>query len=569
MKKSLILFTIFTGALFMSGNAIAQTSEYANPDRWIRNGTNNGVQNRYGVDIILIAPTGDCAAGASNASWADARRSSSDWGNGVEQSLGLNSFVNVYHPVYRYGCFGGGGMDMNGQGMRDLNEAIDYYWQNLNKGERPFFMLGFSQGAYVMWNVILGRLESNAEMQKFHIFSYSLGPPHSRGANVTNGTARRIAWMSQTPTDINKVGCFAAYSEGDPSSSFPYASPAGEPTTNPISWTTDHEYHACSNCGNNILGARVAFVPGSTNRSALFVRPNPSRPPSYNNDGWGHHGSESWWFGNRISANMRQRIEAWNQGSTTVCENPAPTPTQGNLVRDGIFPGASLGSNWSLTNTGDNVVATASVRCNDANISITSVGAQIFQPQLIQSGIRLERGRAYRLTFRASAAANRTIVAQLERMGGNGVEWGHTYGRQTFNLTQAGATHTLEFNMTDPTDENAQLAFNFGGSGSTHNVTISDVVLVSTGTVSVNSIQPALAKQPLTTLRDRTLFVNASPETNVQVRIVNLSGKTVATINTHGGTTHSLSSIPAGTFIVEARRSGYNDVVTRRMTVQK
>ena len=88
-------------------------------------------------------------------------------------------------------------------------------------------------------------------------------------------------------------------------------------------------------------------------------------------------------------------------------------------------------------------------------------------------------------------------------------------------------------------------------------------------TSTANARNNTRSTSPLITVRSKMLTVGASPETNVQVRIVDLSGKTVATINTRGGTTHSLSTIPAGTYIVEARRSGESGVVTRRMTVQK
>ncbi|MDR0307588.1 MAG: family 43 glycosylhydrolase [Chitinispirillales bacterium] len=174
-----------------------------------------------------------------------------------------------------------------------------------------------------------------------------------------------------------------------------------------------------------------------------------------------------------------------------ACDGPAPTPTPNNLVSDGIFSGPGLGSSWSLANMDDGAAASASVRCNEVTIDITSTGAEIYQPQLIQQGIRLERRKSYKLTFDASSVGgNRTIVAQLERLGGDGVEWGHMYGQKTFNLTAAGGTHELEFGMDDPTDGNAQLAFNFGGSA--RSVTIRNVRLVETGDITVpcNAIPP-------------------------------------------------------------------------------
>jgi hypothetical protein len=58
----------------------------------------------------------------------------------------------------------------------------------------------------------------------------------------------------------------------------------------------------------------------------------------------------------------------------------------------------------------------------------------------------------------------------------------------------------------------------------------------------------------LITVRAKTLVVNESPETKVQIRVVNLTGRTIATFNTTGGSTLSLKKIPAGMYIIEAKR---------------
>ncbi|MDR0307589.1 MAG: family 43 glycosylhydrolase [Chitinispirillales bacterium] len=250
-------------------------------------------------------------------------------------------------------------------------------------------------------------------------------------------------------------------------------------------------------------------------------------------------------------------FEDWQFGA--ACEDPEPAPTQGNLVKDGIFPGASLGDNWNLANMNDGAAAAASVRCNKVNVVITSVGEHIYQPQLIQQGITLERGKSYKLTFKASAEANRTITAQLERLGGEGIEWGYMYGQKTFNLTTGETTHELEFDMTDPTDDNVQLAFNFGGS--THDVTISDAALVSTGATSVNPKQTAPAKKPLMTVRGRTLNVNAPADSKMKIRVVDMRGKTVARFNTMGSARFSLTKLPAGRYFVEIRGAGIKNTV--------
>ncbi|MDR1729397.1 MAG: endo-1,4-beta-xylanase, partial [Prevotellaceae bacterium] len=185
-----------------------------------------------------------------------------------------------------------------------------------------------------------------------------------------------------------------------------------------------------------------------------------------------------------------------------VCEDPEPTPTPNNLVSDGIFSGTTLSSNWSLANVSGGAEASAFVECNKAKIAVTKVGTEIYEPQLIQQDITLEQGRSYKLSFKASASANRTIIVQLERMGGEDIEWGYTYGNaRTFNLTGTEDTYTLTFNMTDPTDTNVQLAFNLGGTAK--DVTISDVALVSMETTSIK--QNTSGKLPFVTISGKTL----------------------------------------------------------------
>jgi hypothetical protein len=108
--------------------------------------------------------------------------------------------------------------------------------------------------------------------------------------------------------------------------------------------------------------------------------------------------------------------------------------------------------------------------------------------------------------------------------------------------------------MTAASDPSAQLAFNLGQS--TTNVTISNVRLADVTTVSahhsINTVRHNIS--PLVTVRAKTLTVNESPETNVQIRVVNLTGRTVASFNTRGGASLSLKNIPAGAYIIEAKR---------------
>ncbi|MCL2690043.1 MAG: SUMF1/EgtB/PvdO family nonheme iron enzyme [Chitinispirillia bacterium] len=60
----------------------------------------------------------------------------------------------------------------------------------------------------------------------------------------------------------------------------------------------------------------------------------------------------------------------------------------------------------------------------------------------------------------------------------------------------------------------------------------------------------------LLTIRDRALNVNAPAGSKVDIRVVNLTGKTVASFNTTGAANLTLRKIPAGAYIVEAKVDG-------------
>jgi hypothetical protein len=73
--------------------------------------------------------------------------------------------------------------------------------------------------------------------------------------------------------------------------------------------------------------------------------------------------------------------------------------------------------------------------------------------------------------------------------------------------------------------------------------------------VSVNKRKNAVrGHTPLVTVRGRTLNVNSSTDSKIKIRLVNMMGKTVANFNAAGNAKLSLKKIPAGVYVVEARR---------------
>jgi uncharacterized repeat protein (TIGR02543 family) len=188
------------------------------------------------------------------------------------------------------------------------------------------------------------------------------------------------------------------------------------------------------------------------------------------NDGWRFDG----WSGDATGTSVSTTVKMDAGKSVTAKFVPTADGAE-NLVKDGNFPGTSLTANWSL-NQGQyygNSAATSSVSGGKVTISVTTSGAQPYQPQLIQQGIALDQGMRYRLTFAASAAGARGMNVMIQQSSDPYA----AYGEGDFALTAAEQAFALEFDMTAPSDQNAQLSFNVGG-GETQSVTISNVKLI-------------------------------------------------------------------------------------------
>jgi len=154
-----------------------------------------------------------------------------------------------------------------------------------------------------------------------------------------------------------------------------------------------------------------------------------------------------------------------------------------NLVKDGKFPGSSLTANWELKQGQyyGNSEASASVSGGKATINVTKKGSNPWEPQLVQTGIPIDSGVSYRLTFDAQASVARELQVLLQRPDSPYT----TYADKIIDLTTASQTVTLEFKMTYASNANGQLAFNMGQS--TGSVTLSNVKLVRITSVSGGS----------------------------------------------------------------------------------
>ena len=107
--------------------------------------------------------------------------------------------------------------------------------------------------------------------------------------------------------------------------------------------------------------------------------------------------------------------------------------------------------------------ATGSVVQGEYAVSITNGGNFVWDIYLGQSGLTIENGKEYTVSFDAYAAEPREISALV---GKNSDPWNVYSGSQIISLTTTKQTYTYSFIMNEPTDNLARLGFDIGVSSS-------------------------------------------------------------------------------------------------------
>ena len=194
-----------------------------------------------------------------------------------------------------------------------------------------------------------------------------------------------------------------------------------------------------------------------------------------------------------------------------------------NLLKDGDFPSSSVIStsqdaSWFLgqgTNWG-NSAAKTSVSGGTATVDVTTIGAETYQPQLVQYNLALDKGMKYKLSFKASADVDRKIEVSFQQSVD---PWG-AYATKEFDITTTEKEYSFIFAMEEDTDEAAQFAFNLGQTTGT--VKISDVKLVFT-TGSEGGEPQAIAS---------TLRLNAAGKT---LQVFDMQGRMLGKVDVANG----------------------------------
>lgn len=154
-----------------------------------------------------------------------------------------------------------------------------------------------------------------------------------------------------------------------------------------------------------------------------------------------------------------------------------PELINGNQIENADFFNAD--SCWNFV-TLSMAQATGTVIDGDYTVTITNGGDNIWDIHLGQSGINIESGKEYTVSFDAYAETSRTVSVLV---GKDSAPWTIYHAPQIFSLTTSKQTYTYSFVMNELSDNHARFGFDIGGSDID---VFFDNIRVSSGTTPAN-----------------------------------------------------------------------------------
>lgn len=233
-------------------------------------------------------------------------------------------------------------------------------------------------------------------------------------------------------------------------------------------------------------------------------------------NGWEFNG----WSGEGISGSQNP-VTINMTGDKTITALFSRIAVDGNLVLNGDF--GSETDEWTLNKwEGD---AAGSVVDGEYRIVISSVAESNHGIQLVQPGLFLENGKAYKVTFDAYAASNRSLEVNVE-MADDPWE-SYLPQLQNFDLTSTKQSFSFEFTMDQTTDLNGRLSFNVGTESPT--VSIDNVSIKISDPIAVGSNRTIMPSGVKVNISNSILKLDFSSPVNgpVFIRLYDLRGKIV------------------------------------------
>ncbi len=275
-------------------------------------------------------------------------------------------------------------------------------------------------------------------------------------------------------------------------------------------------------------------------------------------DGWMFSG----WSGD-VTGNQNPTTVTMDAHKNIVA-NFLPTTDGPNLIQNGNFSSAS---NWQY-NVGSSYgggQGVFSASDNQATLTVTAQGANIYSPQLVQHGIPLEKGYKYRFEMDAWAESDRTFQVVFQR----GSDPWTTYAEKSFDLTTTAQKITHEFEMTEDSDPGIQLSFNTGlgqqGNNTAPTIYLKNATLYYLGfPTGMNKIDKKSSNLRVSIQSNAAVKVNFTATENgkTDIKLYSINGNLVASakLQTFAGEncsyTFDQGILPSGFYVVQVRSNG-------------
>ena len=220
MKKFLLL-AIFIGVVLPFKAAAWKSLNYSSPGNWII--CEENIRKNCEVDIFYALPTIYSDKNNEYMKWRDNKAIQQKAQMFALQHTGIFSgYCRVFAPYYRQAEFRRVLKEINmpvekqkfiWHGIYDIQNAFRYYMKHYNNG-RPFILLGFSQGAMALLEVMKTEFADpkvNGKLVAAYLIGYPNMPktfpqyPHLRTAQRADDTGVIITYNSQAPGKVKSV----------------------------------------------------------------------------------------------------------------------------------------------------------------------------------------------------------------------------------------------------------------------------------------------------------------------------------------------------------------------------
>ncbi|MGL6298114.1 MAG: DUF3089 domain-containing protein [Methanobacteriaceae archaeon] len=263
LTRLLILISIVL-ILITAISAVSASTNYKNNSNWIVTGNNSS-----NVDCFYLMGTQH-----SNYKYIIPinNKTRINGAKKVEQAtLPFNNQTKIYAPAYKQVSITGFvkrniiNEKAHEKSYEDVKNAFYYYYFNINKGKKPFFIAGHSQGSYHI-SKLLKDIEKDKRINKDLIISiyatgWNFSPKYFKNTTIQ---------LSKSPNDLGKLITYGSIYKVKQIKTNPYA---GGVQINPLTWKSTSK--KINNTYNSTLYYRGEFINiGKIFKTAQIVKGN-------------------------------------------------------------------------------------------------------------------------------------------------------------------------------------------------------------------------------------------------------------------------------------------------------